>query len=276
MKKIIVTQDQIDNMVRIHKGENSSVYELNGNVYKIFSDKYKEMSDESLLMLKLEMADALTLPGIIIPNGILFNEEKVFTGARYSKKGSKFKLFSSDLQTCTKRHIGISKILQNASSQGVILTDFRVENLRLKKDGTILVIDYDGMQIGDIPSCGINSDLYNFLNNNFYNTNLKYLEKDKINKYNYNFFSSEVNIFNSIYLYLSDCLNLDICKIIGDPSSYISSFGIKEDDINHKIWKLFSSYPNEYFTDDEFNLINERYELSLIPETGVCKCFVRK
>lgn len=276
LEKLIVTKEQIKKMNGIHDGKNSNVYESNGNVYKIFSDRYKEMSDEKFLRIKLEMADVLTLPGIVVPNGIIFNEENLFTGARYPKKGSEFKLFSSDLETYTKRHIAISKTLQKASEQGVVLTDFRVENLRLNEDGTVLAIDYDGMQIGNIPSCGINSDLYNFLENNLYNTNFKYLERDKINKYNYNFFSNEINAFNSIYFYLEDCLNLNISKIIGNPSGYISDFGIEEDDINHKIWKLFSPYPNEYFTNDEFNLINEKYKLSPMLVADDCKRFVRK
>ncbi len=275
MEKIIVTQDQIDNMDQIHEGENSTVYESNGNVYKMFSDEYKEMSDENLLRIKLEMADTLTLPGITIPNGILLNEERVLTGVRYPKIAEELKLNCSDLTTYTKRYIDISKTLQKASEQDVVLTDFRAENLRLNQDGTISVIDYDGMQVKEIPTPSRSEQFDNFFMSNLM-IGEKYFDIRKKLSTGYNFWTNEVNVFNSIVFYFMDCLGLKINTIQSNIGFYISQLGLREYDINHKIWKLFTPYPNEYFTDDEFNLINEKYKLEPMPGFDGCKRFTRK
>jgi len=276
MEKIIVAQDQIDNKDPIHEGENSSVYELNDNIYKIFSDKYKELNDESLLRVKLEMADELTLPGIVIPNGILLDEKSNLAGACYPKIGKELKLNCSDLKTCTKRHIDVSKILQNASKQGVVLTDFlTTSNIYIEEDGTIFAIDYDGMQVKEIPTSGRSEQFDDFFMSNLI-IGEKYFDIQKKLSTGYNFWTNEVNVFNSIVFYFMDCLGVTISTIQGDTEFYISQLGLREHDINHKIWKLFSPSPNEYFTDDEFNLINEKYKLEPMPGYDGCKRFTRK
>ena len=276
MKKIIITEKEKDLMNKMHSGFNSKTYELDGNVYKFFSDNYKYMSDENLLRIKLEMSDELNLPGIIIPNGILINEEGNLLGARYPKVGTEFKLYTSDLQTCTKRHVGISKILQNASNQDVVLPDFLTSsNFRLNSDGTIFIIDYDGMQVKEIPTSGRSGGLDDFFINNLF-IGEKYFDVSKKISTGYNLWTKEVNVFNSIVFYFMDCLGIVISTIKDNTEFYISKLGLEEDEINQKIWKIFSPYPNEYFTDDEFNLINDKYDLKPMPDLAGCKRFVRK
>ena len=252
--------DEIKKMQMISKNHKSAVYEKDGIIYKLFDDSYVQNQGGSY-KLEGKLLLSSNLRKISIPYEIfLVRGEETLFGRKFEVKGYSSeqmgKVFipgTSSLDIISERYIDFTETLKVANQNDVIITDaYNYDNLRVLEDNTLGVIDYDGMQVKAFTTNCASKELIRFILNN----------PDVAHKYkNGNYYTKDVNILNLIALYLADTLSFNISCINHRNVDFIDKLGIENKNIKNKILKVFSSEPNEFFTDSELCELSEKYHL---------------
>lgn len=251
METRIILDEELDSLKKIYDSNKCSIYDSGKKVIKIFKDEYVKMMGGFLLERKLYVSRNLCLPNVALPTTVYYSDKNKLKGIEMDKLNKTFSYNSSSLSICTKRNIDLKNTLLSASEQNVVITDF-FQNVGLWQDDTLGIFDYDGMQVCGIPTSSRSSILFKFLENNR-------LVKDKKYEPVEGLLTTDVNVFNSIVFYFMDCLGLDISNS-DNLLNLINYLGIENESINNKILRLFDpTCRNEFFTDDEYNELNEKY-----------------
>lgn len=181
-----------------------------------------------------------------------------------------------DLASYANIHSQIEQNIKDGNDVGIVFPDLcTTENIRVTKDGKVYFIDYDGLQIKQMPAVGFSS---------FLGTPDQVLKKKYFDPKT-DLFTKELDIKSAFFLYFVDTFGIDLAAVnkinpeTGDLVTLDDVFAIinlDDVDIQHKVWKLFHpSIPNEFLGDD-FYRIAEEYRLVLPFPNAPTKMLIKK
>lgn len=250
----------------LNKGEKANVFKLGDNVYKVFDapksyEYIKSQGGRDKFEGKLIGLSSLDIPFGSIPSKIIYNSDSI--GKKdilcYVSEylGDEYKSGMFDYETTIMLYKDLAKKFQILSDNGLVNPDgFNFENLRVMKDNTFGIADFDGMQFHEVFTTQSRTDHFDrFLSANGDISPLYYSIMNNI-------YTKNVNVFNLIALFLLDTLNLNIANYNGNYVDYlIKDIGIENSDINEKIISLFKSGEKVYFSDSDFEDLKNNYKL---------------
>lgn len=181
-----------------------------------------------------------------------------------------------DLLSYAKLHSQIEDNIKVGNELGMVFPDLcTTENIRITKEGKVFFLDYDGLQIKEMPAVGY-SDFLGMP---------KEVLTDKYYDEKSNLFSKELDVKSAIFLYFVDVFGIDLASInrLNPVTRRVVTFDdifsiIQLEDVNiqHKVWKLFQpSIPNEFLGADLYRLA-ENYRLVPSSWSAEVKILVKK
>lgn len=253
----------------LNKGEKATVFKLQNEVYKVFnapksSEYIKNQGGMEKFEGKIISLSDLPMDYIAKPTRIIYKENSSSKNDVFAYVseyiGDEYKPGSKNYEDTIALYADLTKKQKELSENGIVMPDgFNFGNYRIQKDGTLGFTDLDGMQLNGIFTTQSISD---FL--------LKFISANKgdyevVNSY-FNdingIYTEDVNVFNSIGLFLYDMINIDITKYNKRYLDYlIKDIGIRNDSINEKIRRLFSRDEKEFFTDEDYLDLKEHYKV---------------
>lgn len=266
----------------LNKGEKANVFKLGDKVYKVFDapksyEYIKNQGGHELFSGKLISLATLDIPFGSIPSEIIYNTDSV--GKKdilcYISEylGEEFTHGMFDYETTIMLYQDLAKKFQALSDNGLVNPDgFNFGNLRIMKDNTLGIVDFDGMQFNEVFTTQSRTDHFDrFLSANSDILPSYYSLID-------NTYTKNVNVFNHIALFLYDMIGLNVANYNENYIKYlISDIGIENNDINEKIISLFKSGEKVYFTDADFEDLKNNYKIvDAKGFTGTTKKFSRK
>lgn len=260
----------------ISSSSTSSIHYLrNANqIMKIFNPMYLNMCINcgNNLEKKILISDKINIsPEVIRPIGAIYNDHNQFIG--YTSIYSNEKNLNQwddnftieqrqDLYNYADLHYKIEQVVKN--SEDIVIPDLcSCDNILVKADNSVKLIDYDGFQVKDINTFSISSSLGDY---NQYLNSKKYSDG--------RLFTKELDKKSLIVLYFLNALNIDLNRVgIISPNTkkpitldeIFKLIGLDDNDFNHKVWKLFQEKEsNEYLGEDIFR-IADKYDMVAMP-----------
>ena len=277
MKKRVLQDYELKNAVKIADGSYTLIIRLkNGDILKIFEPSILEASKIIGSDVEKKVLAAKPLkksPEILIPKAAYYDKNGNFIGYTIPEaKGINYNDYQDsftiterlDLKKYAKDHSKIESVVRRNSD--IVFPDLcTCDNIFIDSKGNIQFIDYDGLQIGEYNANSISTTLGN---------PLQYIESKKY--YQNSRFTKELDKRSSIFLYFITAFNIDLSKV-GQINPFtgkrvtiediFTSLDFHDQDICHKIWKLFQeNEDNEYLGDDVFR-IAEEYKLKIVGKT---------
>lgn len=181
-----------------------------------------------------------------------------------------------DLTSYAKIHSQIQDNIKSGNDVGIVFPDLcTTENIRVTSNHEIFFIDYDSLQIKNMPAVGFSSDLGTpdaIMNEKYYDSEL-------------DLFTNNLDIRSSIFLYFLDVFGVNLSKVgIINPATFqrvtlddiFSLINLDDYDVQQKVWKLFQpSIPNEFLGDDVYKLAN-KYDLVMTSPELQIKGLIKK
>lgn len=181
-----------------------------------------------------------------------------------------------DLTSYAKIHSQIQDNIKSGNDVGIVFPDLcTTENIRVTSNHEIFFIDYDSLQIKNMPAVGFSSDLGTpdaIMNEKYYDSEL-------------DLFTNNLDIRSSIFLYFLDVFGVNLSKVgIINPATFqrvtlddiFSLINLDDYDVQQKVWKLFQpSIPNEFLGDDVYKLAN-KYDLVMTSPELQIKRLIKK
>ena len=250
----------------LNKGEKANVFKLGDNVYKVFDapksyEYIKSQGGMEKFEGKLIGLSSLDISFGSTPTKIIYNSDSI------AKKdvlcytsdylGDEYKPGTYDYETTIMLYRDLAKKFQILSENGLVNPDgFNFENLRVMKDNTFGIADFDGMQFHEVFTTQSRTDHFDrFLSANGDISPLYYSIMNNI-------YTKNVNVFNLIALFLYDMLGLNLANYNDDYiRQLIKDIGIENSHINEKIISLFNGGEKVYFTDADFEDLKNNYKI---------------
>ena len=165
---------------------------------------------------------------------------------------------TTNLKKYADLHSQIENNIKDGNKEGVIFPDLcTTENIRITPDGKVVFIDYDGLQVKHIPAIGYSD----FLGGPADIETGKYFDKRT------DLFTKELDIRSAISLYFVDAFGININTVNHvNPRNgkkvkvedIFQAINLKDQDIQHKVWCLFSqNVDNEFLGDSIYKLAEE-------------------
>lgn len=181
-----------------------------------------------------------------------------------------------DLMSYVKIHSQIENNIKEGNELGIVFPDLcTTDNIRITNDKKVVFIDYDGLQINEMPAVGFSD---------FLGTKEEVLN-DKYYDYKTGLFTKEIDVKSAIFLYFVDVFGINLASInrinpytgqIVTLDQMFSIINLQDVDIKHKVWKLYQqSLPNEFLGDDIYRLAEKYRLVELAPNAGI-KRLVKK
>ncbi len=181
-----------------------------------------------------------------------------------------------DLTSYANIHSQIENNIKKGNNIGIVFPDLcTTENIRITDNNKVFFIDYDGLQIKQMPAVGFSD---------FLGTPNEVLKK-KYYDYKSDLFTKELDIKSAIFLYFVDVfgINLAAANKINPHNGKVvtlddifSIINLDDVDIQQKVWKLFqSSEPNEFLEEDLYK-IAEKYKLVMPFPNDPIKTLIKK
>lgn len=166
-----------------------------------------------------------------------------------------------DLTSYAHIHFQIENNIKDGHKVGIVFPDLcTTENIRITDDGKVFFIDYDGLQIKQMPAVGFSD----FLGTPIEVLNEKYYDNVS------GLFTKELDIKSAIFLYFVDVFGVDLSVVnrinpitgrIVTLDDVFSMINLDDADIQQKVWNLFQfSIPNKFLGEDLYKLA-EKYKL---------------
>lgn len=173
-------------------------------------------------------------------------------------------------------HSQIESNIKKGNNTGIVFPDLcTTENIRITNDDKVFFIDYDGLQIKQMPAVGFSD---------FLGTPKDVLEK-KYYDYKSNLFTKELDIKSAIFLYFVDVFGINLAAVnqinpyTGQRVSLdeiFSMVNLEDADVQQKVWRLFQpSIPNEFLGNDLYKLA-EKYKLVMPFPNAPTKMLTKK
>lgn len=253
----------------------------NGEVLKILDNILLELLSNTGFSLekRLDEVDNLTsFTNFAMPNRKLEENGIVNSYTMPYVPGVDFTDFYEDiynLSSYANIHSQIENNIKIGNELGIVFPDLcTTENIRITPDRKVVFIDYDGLQIKQMPAVGFSD----FLGIPSDVLTKKYFDFET------NLFTKEIDIKSAIFLYFVDVFGVDLSTVGKiDPFTgrvitldYIFYIiNLQDLNIMQKVWKLFQqSVPNEFLGDDIY-VLAEQYNLVELPGAAI-KRLVRK
>ncbi len=279
----------LDEFIKNNKGhklliecEDTEIRRLpNGEVLKILDNMLLELLSNTGFSLekRLDEVDNLTsFTNFAMPNRKLEENGIVNSYTMPYVPGVDFTDFYEDiynLSSYANIHSQIENNIKIGNELGIVFPDLcTTENIRITPDRKVFFIDYDGLQIKQMPAVGFSD----FLGIPSDVLTKKYFDFET------NLFTKEIDIKSAIFLYFVDVFGVDLSKV-GSINPFtgrvitldyiFSTINLQDLNIMQKVWKLFQqSVPNEFLGDDIY-MLAEQYNLVELPGTSI-KRLVRK
>lgn len=181
-----------------------------------------------------------------------------------------------DLSSYANIHSQIEKNIKCGNKTGIVFPDLcTTENIRITDDGKVYFIDYDGLQIKNMPAVGFSD---------FLGTSEDVLS-GKYYDYKSGLFTKELDIKSAIFLYFVDVFGINLSAVnqinpytgnIVTLDEIFSIINLDDVDVKQKVWKIFQpSLPNEFLGEDLYRLA-EKYKLVLPVPDAPIKILVKK
>ncbi|HIT22234.1 MAG TPA: hypothetical protein IAB56_04625 [Candidatus Scybalousia intestinigallinarum] len=181
-----------------------------------------------------------------------------------------------DLLSYAKIHAQIENNIKEGNKYGIVFPDLcTTENIRVTEEGKVVFIDYDGLQIKNMPAVGFSD---------FLGTPEEVL-KSKYYDFKTGLFTKEIDIKSAIFLYFVDVFGINLASVNRiNPQNgqritldkIFSIINLQDANIQQKVWKVFqSSIPNEFLGEDLYRLA-ERYRLVALYPNAEIKRLVKK
>ena len=182
-----------------------------------------------------------------------------------------------NLLSYAKLHSQIEGNIKEGNNLGLVFPDLcTTENIIISKDGKVFFIDYDGLQIGNMPAIGYSD----FLGTPKQVLTPKYYDEKT------DLFTKELDIKSAIFLYFIDTFSVNLSTVgTINPLNgrtvtldfVFQTINLQDPDIQHKVWLLFQEdKPNEFLGDSIYKLAENHM---LVPDSsvgGMLKKLVRK
>ena len=262
---------------------NSYIFKIKDYILKIYKPAY--IQDIKLININIEekilsARKFESIPEIEVPVSALYDiDTGIFLGAKYCYiKGLTYGDYL-DKNSCKYKKIIkyydlFEDIFKRAEKESIVFPDFSnydnliVSNKKLTKR-KLTLIDYEGIQIANHPATDVSKLLVPF---SPHKTKLIFTPK-YINKL---FFTQELNIYSEYALFFADLLNISIAEFGIDTTyenrtleDFFKIIGLKDYDLQNKIWKLFQqNEKNEFLGDDKYKLLEE-YNIQSIKGTNI-------
>jgi len=145
----------------IAEGGEGFIYEINGEIIKIYKDHVNKREKEEKIMLLM----GKTLPKEVIqPIGKIMDEKDHFIGYKMKKvQGEELKKLSNKKYVRTngikidqilEMMVKIKNTIKSLHKQGIVIGDFNENNILFDKKGDIYFIDCDSWKVGNL-SCDV-------------------------------------------------------------------------------------------------------------------------
>lgn len=245
----------------------------NGELLKILDDELLEkLSDTGFgLEERLNEVQNLSNFNFALPTRILESDGIVNSYTMPYIPGVDFTDYYEnifDLMSYAKIHSQIENNIKEGNKLGIVFPDLcTTENIRVTDEGKVVFIDYDGLQIKEMPAIGFSD----FLGTPEEVLNSKYYDFET------GLFTKEIDIKSAIFLYFVDVFGINLASVnrinpytgqMVTLDDVFSIINLQDVDVQQKVWKLYqTSIPNEFLGDDIYKLA-EQYKL-IEPYLGV-------
>lgn len=181
-----------------------------------------------------------------------------------------------DLASYANIHSQIENNIKAGNNTGIVFPDLcTTENIRITADGKVFFIDYDGLQIKQMPAVGFSD---------FLGTPREVLS-EKYYDYKFGLFTKELDIKSAIFLYFVDVFGINLAAVnrinpetgrIVTLDEIFSIINLNDSDIQQKVWKLFQpAIANEFLGNDLYKLA-EKYKLVMPFPNAPTKMLIKK
>lgn len=285
MKKIYLENLKIEKLLA--DSQCTRTYLLaNGDVLKIYASEYLKLLSTGGISIEnrtLNAKEITNVPEIIVPKMAVYNQDEHFMGTIMERaNGIDFNEYDKnlsiderkDLYKYAKCYLKLEDIVKRANGQGIVFPDLcTVDNIYIDEKGNFQLIDYDGIQINDNVVDVISSSLGNqmqyfnpkYMRGNLFTPNLD--KKSLAILYFYDTFNVPLNSVGNYHPYLEKNITLD---------DIFEQINLENDDMKHKIWKLFiNNVDNEFLGNTVLDLA-EQYELDITPIKGNNRVFLKR
>ncbi len=266
MEKMKLTMESLSGSILLSSKFDGNLYRLSdGSVLKLFNsvylDSYKKMDID--LKEKLLQADTISHPRIIVPDKMYCIDDYVAGYIRRDVSGRSFAdVFSNESDNDKVNLYRYSIIHHNLESVVEECSDIVFPclcdgtGIYLGQDFKPYFVNFEELQHGTFRAGRVSKKLglRDFNSSKYLNNGL---------------FTKNLDKMSSIYLYFLNTFNVDLSKT--DSSSIGEVFnrlGLDDDDdICHKVWKLFDKdSDNDFLGDDVFRIADE-YDLRIFFKT---------
>lgn len=141
-----------------------------------------------------------------------------------------------DLMSYAKIHFQIENNIKEGNKFGIVFPDLcTTENIRITEEGKVIFIDYDGLQIKEMPAVGFSDFLGKVLKSKYYD-------------FETGLFTKEIDIKSAIFLYFVDVFGINLAAVnrINPQTGQIITLDEIFSIINLKI-QIYSKKYGNYF-----------------------------
>ena len=253
----------------------------NGFVLKLFERTIINLFKLSGDDIEAKILNAKPIPGspeILTPTSAVYSENGFFVGyimprakgMNYNERDEKLTIKQrEDLNKYAKIHSRIEQIL--IKNPNIVFPDIcTCENIFISEKEKIQLIDYDGLQVGKYRTSSLSTSVGTI---NDYVDDPKYMTKDKL-------FTKELDKKSSIVLYFLSAFNIDLGRVgyaylpngkLITLDDVFSCINLDDQDVCHKVWKLFQDNEQNDFLEEDVLRIADRYDLHVLAEyNGQC------
>lgn len=215
----------------LKKCQDTMIIQLsNGELLKILDDELLEMLSDTGFGLEERLNEVQNLSNFnfALPTRILESNGIVNSYTMPYISGVDFTDYYEnifDLMSYAKIHSQIENNIKEGNKLGIVFPDLcTTENIRVTDEGKVVFIDYDGLQIKEMPAVGFSD----FLGTPEEVLNSKYFDFETC------LFTKEIDIKSAIFLYFVDVFGINLASV---------------NRINPYTWKMVT-------LDDVFSIIN--------------------
>lgn len=277
MEKIKLTMNSLSGSMLLSSGFDGNLYRLSdGSVLKLFNAVYWDFYKKVIIDMeeKILHADTISHPRIVVPDKVCYMNDYVAGYVRRDVAGKKFEdVFGNESDNDKVNLYRYALIHHNLES---VLEECNDIVFPCLCDGTGIYFGQDfkpyfvsgeELQFAGFKAVRFSKKLA--LRTDF--NNPKYIQNG--------LFTKNLDKMSSIYLYFLNTFNVDLSKIdYNSLGEVFNRLGLKDDDICHKVWRLFDKdSDNDFLRDDVFR-IADVYDMRVVFNTGTTcvKTLVKK
>ena len=181
-----------------------------------------------------------------------------------------------DLTSYANLHSQIENNIKDGNNTGIVFPDLcTTENIRITADGKVFFIDYDGLQIKQMPAVGFSD---------FLGTPREVLS-EKYYDYTSGLSTKELDKKSAIFLYFVDVFGINLAAVnrinpetgrIITLDEIFSIINLNDSDIQQKVWKLFQPAIANEFLGNELYTLAEKYKLVMPSPNASIKTLIKK